>query len=191
MRFNYGFCCILTVYFLSCNGPGKPTYVIVGNEDSLKNTRDTSLPPITPQGSEPVTISTGNTTPAEIVSFAASLTGIPYKYGSIDPRQGFDCSGFITYVFNHFNIAVPRRSIDFTFVNYEIDLSQAKAGDLVLFTGTDSTLREVGHMGIVVSPAGEDVRFIHSTSGKDNGVTEASIKPYYIGRYMKTIRIFH
>src|ERR1700712_1582669 len=59
-------------------------------------------------------IETGNTTPAELVNYACSLAGTPYKYASTDPRQGFDCSGFVTYVFNHFHIMVPRTSVDFT-----------------------------------------------------------------------------
>ena len=86
-----------------------------------------------------------------IVNFAETLIGTPYKYGSINPAEGFDCSGFITYVFNHFNIEVPRSSIDFTNVGTEILLADAKRGDLILFTGTDSSIRVVGHMGIIVS----------------------------------------
>ena len=39
--------------------------------------------------------------PHELVSFARILVGVPYKYASSDPAIGFDCSGFITYVFNH------------------------------------------------------------------------------------------
>jgi len=140
---------------------------------------------------KPITaVSTGKTTPAELIAFARSLIGIPYKYGSIDPAKGFDCSGFITYVFNHFGIIVPRQSVDFTSMDREVDLKQAKPGDLILFTGTDSTVRVVGHMGIIVSPPGEKIKFIHSTSGKADGVTETSLEPYYTGRYMKTIRIF-
>ncbi|MFI5163430.1 MAG: C40 family peptidase, partial [Sphingobacteriales bacterium] len=114
----------------------------------------------------------------------------PYKFGSTDPAKGFDCSGFITYVFNHFGIIVPRQSVDFTSMKREIDIKQAKPGDLILFTGTDSTKRIVGHMGIIVSPPGHEIRFIHSTSGRANGVTETSLKPYYVGRFMKIIRIF-
>jgi cell wall-associated NlpC family hydrolase len=135
-------------------------------------------------------ISTGSTKPEDLITYARSLTGIPYKYASIDPAEGFDCSGFITYVFNHFKIPVPRRSLDFTYMNDAIDLKDAKAGDLVLFTGTDSTLREVGHMGIITDNSTEGVKFIHSTSGRANGVTETFVQPYYLGRYMKTIRIF-
>lgn len=135
-------------------------------------------------------IKTGKTNPPELIYFARTLTGIHYKYGSIDPNQGFDCSGFITYVFNHFGIIVPRSSVDFTHSGREIDLKNAKPGDLILFTGTDSTIRTVGHMGILVTSPKDGLTFIHSTSGKANGVTETPLNAYYMGRYMKTIRIF-
>jgi lipoprotein Spr len=136
------------------------------------------------------TIVTKTTTPAQLISFAQSLTGVPYKYASVDPKEGFDCSGFVTYVFNHFNILVPRQSVGFTNLQQTIDIKEAKPGDLILFTGTDSTVRVVGHMGIITSVADNNVLFIHSTSGRARGVTETSLKPYYQSRYMKTIRIF-
>ena len=135
-------------------------------------------------------INTGKTTPSQLVAYARTLTGIPYKYGSTDPQQGFDCSGFITYTFNHFNIAVPRSSVDFTQVEHEIPLKEAKPGDFILFTGTDSTKKVVGHMGILVTSGTEGHQFIHSTSGKAYGVTETPLNAYYQGRYMKTIRVF-
>ena len=140
---------------------------------------------------DPVTsISTGTVTPAEVVAYARTLTGCPYKYGSIDPEQGFDCSGFITYVFYYFCISVPRSSVEFTNVGHEISLNDARPGDLVLFTGTDTTSTIVGHMGIMVSSPGEEPRFIHSTSGRAMGVTETTFYSYYVKRYVKTIRIF-
>jgi cell wall-associated NlpC family hydrolase len=135
-------------------------------------------------------INTGTTTPEELIDYATTLIGIPYKYASVDPAIGFDCSGFITHIFNHFNIAVPRSSIDFTNAEREIKLSEAKLGDIVLFTGTDSTTREVGHMGIITSTKDGDYYFIHSTSGKANGVTISSLNNYYAFRFVKAIRIF-
>jgi cell wall-associated NlpC family hydrolase len=135
-------------------------------------------------------IDTRNVSPQSIVTFAQTLKGIPYKYASSDPRQGFDCSGFITYVFNHFNIRVPRSSIDFTNVGREVPPSDARPGDLILFTGTDSTVRIVGHMGIVISPPGNDVSFIHSSSGKAYGVTVNPLKGYYETRFVKVVRVF-
>ncbi|MDB5132750.1 MAG: hypothetical protein JWR02_2499 [Mucilaginibacter sp.] len=165
---------VMVIVILSCKGPGH-----------------SATSPATPINTELITdINTGKTTPSELISFACSLERTPYKYGSIDPKKGFDCSGFITYVFNHFGIPVPRMSIDFTNVHRPIDVNDARPGDLILFTGTDSTSRVVGHMGIVVANPAKGLIFLHSTSGKAYGVTETPLNTYYRGRYMKTIRIF-
>ncbi len=147
------------------------------------------MPGIEKNATKASEIDTKNVHPNELVSFAETLIGVPYRYGSTDPKVGFDCSGFITYVFNHFNIAVPRSSIDFTNVGKEIPSTKAKRGDIILFTGTDSTENFVGHMGIVVSNT-DTLRFIHSTSGKMYGVTITPLNKYYQGRFVKTIRVF-
>lgn len=135
-------------------------------------------------------INPGKTTAGELVDYAETLQGVPYLYGSIDPTQGFDCSGFITYVFGHFGIEVPRSSKDFTSIQREISLKKAKRGDIILFTGTDSTKREVGHMGIITALNSEGHQFIHSTSGKAYAVTVTPLNKYYQGRFVKVIRIF-
>lgn len=135
-------------------------------------------------------IDTKNVTPDQVLTFAKTLIGVPYRYGSTDPAQGFDCSGFITYVFNHFGVQVPRSSVEFTNVERSVPIEASRPGDLILFTGTDSTNRTVGHMGIIVSNTGGSVEFIHSTSGKAYGVTISPFSAYYKGRYVKTIRIF-
>ncbi len=129
--------------------------------------------------------------PDNLVEFAESLIGTPYKYASTDPSIGFDCSGFITYVFNHFNINVPRSSKDFINVGTEVPIQNSKRGDLILFTGTDSTERIVGHMGIVISNNIDNLKFIHSTSGKSYGVVITDFNQYYRGRFVKTIRVLN
>lgn len=135
------------------------------------------------------TIDTKNVQPQQVVDYAKTLIGTPYHYASTDPNVGFDCSGFVTHVFHHFDIGVPRSSIDFTNVGKEVSAAQAKSGDLILFTGTDSTERFVGHMGIVISNT-DTLRFIHSSSGKAHGVTITALNGYYRSRYVKTIRVF-
>ena len=187
MRFNCSRCFFILV-FLSCHSPDRPAFYI-GKQASSSNKASKPVAIIQPKANL-TQIETGKTTPAQLISFARSLTGTPYKYGSTDPRQGFDCSGFVTYVFNNFQIAVPRTSVDFTHVNHEINLKDAKPGDLILFTGTDSTTKTVGHMGILVTDATQGHTFIHATSGKAYGVTETPLNAYYQGRYMKTIRVF-
>lgn len=134
-------------------------------------------------------VDTKKVSPAELVLYAKEFVGVPYKYASSDPQQGFDCSGFITYVFNHFGISVPRSSVDFTNVGTEVPKDKATTGDLILFTGTDSTVRIVGHMGIVTEN-NDTLRFIHSTSGKADGVTITALNNYYLGRFVKVVRFF-
>ena len=156
--------------------------------DSAKMVLPHNSPPL--RDTLPGQIATGNIHPEAVVAFAETLIGTRYLYASTDPVQGFDCSGFITYVFTHFGIKVPRSSIDFTNVGKEVAVADAKRGDIILFTGTDSTERFVGHMGIVVSSKNGELQFIHSTSGKANGVTVSPLKGYYMGRFVKVIRIF-
>ena len=127
--------------------------------------------------------------PSQIITFAKTLIGVPYLYGSTDPKKGFDCSGFITYVFHHFGISVPRSSYEFTDEGKTVEATQAKPGDLILFTGTNPLERTVGHMGIVIDNS-DSVRFIHSSSGRAHGVTITALNASYQKRYMKTIRIF-
>ena len=123
-----------------------------------------------------------------IVSFAETLKGIPYLYASSDPSKGFDCSGFITYVFNHFGLDVPRSSVEFTDKGITVPVEEAKRGDLILFTGTDSSSAVVGHMGIVTENS-DSLRFIHSSSGKANGVTVTALNDHYQARFVKVIAI--
>lgn len=152
-------------------------------KDNAQNKDTVAIPPSK-------TINTGNVRPDELIAFAETLIGTPYSYGSTNPSVGFDCSGFITYVFNHFKISVPRSSIDFTNVGKTIPVETAKRGDIILFTGTDSTEKFVGHMGLVTENNNGQLQFIHSTSGKKYGVTITPLNDYYKGRFVKTLRIF-
>lgn len=182
----------LSLFFTACGN--NQHYTGTTTQRTTENTEKHETPTaaiVYNAGESDSEIITGTTQPAEVINFAKSMVGIPYKYGSIDPNQGFDCSGFITYVFNHFNISVPRSSRDFTNIKKPVDLRNSQPGDLILFTGTDSTIREVGHMGIITENTGTDISFIHSTSGKAYGVTITPLNQYYQGRFMKAIRIFN
>lgn len=127
---------------------------------------------------------------SDFVSYAKTLTGRPYLYGSVDPEKGLDCSGFINAVSNHFGIEVPRSSVEFTNFGATVETSNAKPGDLILFTGTDPGKRIVGHIGIITNNLNGEVEFIHSSSGKAKGVTVSDLSGYYETRLVKVIRIF-
>jgi cell wall-associated NlpC family hydrolase len=114
-----------------------------------------------------------------IVRTAHSLRGIPYLAGGTTPR-GFDCSGFVQYVYGKAGISVPRRS-DQQYANgRKISLSNTKPGDLVFF---QTTSRRISHVGIYV----RDGMFIHApSSGKH--VSYSSIEnPYWRSRYRGSV----
>lgn len=172
MRNAHRYLLIICVCILACNRPIKvPATVVTDSTATYYSPHDTVMP-------------------EKLVAFAETLIGIPYKYATSDPNVGFDCSGFISYVFGYFNLEVPRSSVDFTNRGMEISLAQARRGDLILFTGTDTSKHIVGHMGIITYSSADSTAFIHSTSGKQYGVTITPLKEYYMGRFMKVIRVF-
>jgi len=189
---------MIVLFGLTCERPGN-VMVNAGDTTTASVDADTikSTPgPISPQIPGPpaaqvydLTQPISSTASHELVNFAKTLIGVPYKYASTDPSIGFDCSGFITYVFSHFHISVPRSSVDFTNVGKEINTAYAKEGDLILFTGTNDSIRIVGHMGIVTENA-DTLKFIHSTSGRANGVTISPLTAHYQRRFVKVIRVF-
>lgn len=195
MKIIYMLITVLLVYVISCNVPEDkvppvsadspvfdyPGGTVPSSGAAVSGTQASLLPS--------ANVDTRNVSPAALVSYSKTLLGIPYKYASADPAEGFDCSGFITYTFNHFDIAVPRASVDFTHVGKEVIMNDARTGDLILFTGTDSLERTVGHMGIITENT-DSLRFIHSSSGKIYGVTITALNNYYKGRLVKIIRVF-
>lgn len=64
-----------------------------------------------------------------VVSYAESFIGVPYVYGGTTP-SGFDCSGFVQYVYNHFGKSLPRTTTQQENYGTQIPVSQAQPGDL-------------------------------------------------------------
>lgn len=125
-----------------------------------------------------------------LIDFARKLLGIKYKYAATSPTQGFDCSGFVYYVFGKFGVKLPRSSSAIGKSGETVPLNDAKAGDIILFTGTNPSKRTIGHVGIVVSNnTAEGLRFIHASSGKAQAVTETMLEGSYKRRFMKVVRV--
>ena len=123
----------------------------------------------------------------KIVNFGMSLLGTPYVAAG-SSKNGFDCSGFVYYVFNHFKIQVPRISSLFKNFGKEIPIGSVKKGDILLFLSP--TRNVIGHLGIVTNPKGMESDFIHSSSGREMKVIITSLKkPGYTRRFVKAIRV--
>ena len=94
----------------------------------------------------------------EILINALSLTGIKYKYGGISPETGFDCSGFVRYVFQQAaNLTLPHGARALSQLGQTVPLDQLRPGDLVFFNTLKSAF---SHVGIYLG----DNRFIHAPS---------------------------
>lgn len=186
---------IITAILLltGCNNESRTVTKIIKTDTIRPNTGfidSPEKPGLQPTDTTTYTRLDDKAVPADsLISFAYTLIGTPYLYASMDPRKGFDCSGFINYVFNHFKINVPRSSRDFENFGKTVPLSDVKKGDIILFTGTDSLIRIIGHIGIVISTDGGSTKFIHSTSGKAHGVTVSTLDVYYQRRFMRVARL--
>jgi cell wall-associated NlpC family hydrolase len=69
---------------------------------------------------------------AGVIAVASRYLGVPYRYGGSSPR-GFDCSGFVQYVYSRLGIRLPRTAQQQYNATRHIPRSQARPGDLVFF----------------------------------------------------------
>jgi cell wall-associated NlpC family hydrolase len=155
------------------------TALFLGSEDS-KPAKPTTAPVV-------------NTIPADdvkresIIAYAKQYLGIRYKYASGSPAKGFDCSGFVNFVYKHFNIEVPRSSSGFTKLGKSLKPEQFRVGDILVFYGYRNN-KSVGHVGIVYEANGMKSKFIHASSGKEMAVTVSDLgSEMYTRRFYKCI----
>lgn len=128
-------------------------------------------------------------TSKELVSFAKQFEGVPYDYANSDPMRGFDCSGFVNFVYSYFNIKVPRISSQFANVGKPVGKIEAQPGDIVLFKGS-STSGGVGHVGIVTENKNGTLSFIHSATSQSRGIMiSTTAEKYFNDRFVKVVRV--
>lgn len=115
---------------------------------------------------------------ASVINTAKRYIGVPYSYGGSSPA-GFDCSGFVQYVFKQHGVYLPHSSAAMFGVGSSV--SSLAPGDLVFF---NTNGRGVSHVGIYLGGN----RFISSTS--NSGVKIDNIRDGYWGpRYLGAKRL--
>ena len=125
----------------------------------------------------------------KLIAYAKEYLGINYKYASNNPKKGFDCSGFVNYVFKHFDIEVPRSSGQFKNIGKTVKPEAFQKGDILVFYGYKDT-KSIGHVGIICEADGMNSKFIHASSGKEYAVTISDLNSkMYTKRFYKCVSI--
>ena len=70
-----------------------------------------------------------------VTEYACHFIGNPYRWGGTSLTRGADCSGFVQSVFAHFGVRLPRTSYSMRSSGYKVSYSEAKPGDLILYSG--------------------------------------------------------
>jgi peptidoglycan DL-endopeptidase CwlO len=116
-----------------------------------------------------------------IVETAMKLRGIPYRNGGSDP-SGFDCSGFVQWVFAQNGVLLPREVREQYDAGQKIDLRDVQPGDLVFFR---TVSRGASHVGVVI---GGD-QFVHAPSSTGVVRVERFTGSYWTRRFVGARRI--
>ncbi len=126
--------------------------------------------------------------PAEaVVQTALTYTGTRYRYGGTT-RKGMDCSGLLYVAFQQHNVPLPRVSKDMADQGRRVRVPQLRKGDLLFFKTTRRG-GKINHVGLVVEVAGDDVKFIHSTTSR--GVIVSSLREgFWNYAFVKATRVF-
>ena len=115
----------------------------------------------------------------DIGHFAKKHLGTKYKYGGTSPK-GFDCSGFTSYIFDHFNIGLSRASHQQARQGKTVNMKWAKKGDL-LFFGRGG---KITHVALVLENGREGIKVIHSTTSRGVVIDNVSNSSYWKKRML-------
>lgn len=117
----------------------------------------------------------------QLAAFAKRFLGIPYVWAGRSP-SGFDCSGFIYYIFSQYDTVLPRMADEQFEAGFAVAKTDLLLGDLVFFSTYEPG---PSHVGIYIGNG----QFIHASSGADEVVITPLNKPYYVERYVGAKRV--
>ncbi len=117
----------------------------------------------------------------QLVTTANSVIGTKYVYGGTTAK-GFDCSGFIGYVYKNVGVKLPRTSAGMYASGTSVSKKSLQPGDLVFF---NTSGKGVSHAGIYIGGG----KFAHSSSSKGVSISKLN-DPYYWGsKYIGAKRV--
>lgn len=116
-----------------------------------------------------------------VVRTAMGFLGVPYRNGGSSPA-GFDCSGFVQYIFAQYGRTLPREVHDQYRTGHEIDLKDVRPGDLLFF---QTVSRGASHVGVAIGEG----RFVHAPSSRGVVRVEPYTGSYWARRFVGARRM--
>jgi len=117
---------------------------------------------------------------------ALGLRGTKYRLGGEAPGEGFDCSGFVHYVFERHQIDVPRTVAEQFQVGEKIAPEDIQKGDLLFFSTTG---KGATHVGIALGPEDQG-EFVHAPGAGGSVRVEHFDAPYWRSKLVGVRRVF-
>ncbi len=113
-----------------------------------------------------------------ISRMAHSTIGAPYKWGGNNPRQGFDCSGLMSYVHkNALGINIPRTAAQQRDQSRTVRYEELQPGDMLFF----KTGKNANHVGVYIG----NRKFIHAATGSKHVKVASMDSAYWHKRFVK------
>jgi len=125
------------------------------------------------------------------IHLGLQFLGTPYRYGGNSPVSGFDCSGFIHYVFKHLEITLPRSSRGYASIGESIPKEEVQPGDVLLFKGRNSQSSLIGHVALVVDVKENIITMLHASTSRGVVLETMETLDYYMRRFLMARRIFY
>ena len=126
--------------------------------------------------------SSGTSAGQALVEEGKKYLGVPYVWGGTSP-SGFDCSGFVYYVYKQCGYSITRTATAQNSDGYYVSRSDLQPGDIVIFY--NSAMTSIGHSGIYIG----DGQFIHASSGSGKVIISSLSSTYYNTHYYSARRV--
>ncbi len=155
------------------------TKFVTATSTEQMSSRSTTATTIETEDTDASDASDGN----EVVAYAKKFVGVRYVYGGKSPK-GFDCSGFVGYVFKNFGIKLNSSAASMYSDGVKVSKSALKAGDILFF---DASSRKasgaIDHVGIYIGGG----KFIHASTSNKQVIIQTLSE--YRGKYIGAKRV--
>ncbi len=113
----------------------------------------------------------------EVVGYAEQFIGTSYLSAGKEPKTGFDCSGFTSFVWGKYNVKLSASAHDQAIQGASKPIESVKPGDLIFYRRSPGT--PIFHVSLVVSNDGKSIKVIHSTTSRGVEINDILASKYW------------